>query len=373
MPRPFKRIPAPWLQITRGIAKFGRSFQSPERDWVGIKKRAFAASRVPKSKPSFGKPKIKKKPTVITFKKGGFRKGLSKKRKEYITWRMWFGETNLFYDKRGGPRDLSKVKYPNYGQFPKWLGPHVIFNIRPTERFRIELKIRRETHTDVRHIERTTKLFLDELRGNLLVYAKMIIEKYVPKDSGDLQKAMLKSLKDCRRNGYSLKMVLAAPIDYAGVVNKMPERKVRHDTKMGKRSRKTGKLLHDPLAQKTYFTYIEMNLKDKARDLIYIMITKMVLMWSRGIQIKIQPKVYMPQKPTMTKARQRGIWGKKIPFKAETSGLNIADPVYEDRLRYSRRAKMWQKAQTTPTPRIAYPFGRDLIKGFFKIDGLYKK
>ena len=115
-----------------------------------------------------------------------------------------------------------------------------------------------------------------------------------------------------------------------------------------------------------------MILKNKAKKLVYEMITKMVLMWNRGVPIKIKPKAYVPEKPTMTKDRRRAIYERRVPILAETSGLNIADPDYEDAVRSRRFGEMWGTAQRTPAPRVGVPFGRNLIKGYFKITGLYK-
>lgn len=399
MPRPFRRIPMPWLQATRTISRFGGLIGSFGTQYTRMKKKSWSPSKsvsTRRNKSSFGG--ARRKPSTWSKKRAPkkaveevFGLGWS-----YYKWHMkpktmephWFHPKKKVFkvpERRGGKRDLSKVVYPDYGPFPKHIDPYLIFRIRPTDKFRTALIMRKIGFTDMTNIANITKILLDEVRSKLLTYAKIIIGKYVPRDTGDLQKAMYKSLEDCKRDKYSLKIEMEAPIDYAGVVNRMPEHKLRHHTSMGKRSRKTRKLLHDPLAQKTSFNYIKLQLKDKARSLIYDMVTKMVVLWSRGLSPQIQPPIGRPQIPIAQGIPSSG------DFETDTEYLGVsrigydvmpakriddirrADPMMEDRRRYSRHAEMWKNAQMKPTPKIAIPYDRNLIKGFFKIDGLYKK
>lgn len=374
LPRPFRRIPMPWLQATRTISRFGGLVGSFGK-YTKIKKKSWsptksASTRRPRS--SFGG--AQRKPSTWSKKRAPkkaveevFGLGFS-----HYKWRQkpktiephWFHPKKKVFkapERRGGKRDLSKVVYPDYGPYPKYIDPHLIFAIRPTSDFLIEMTKRKKTNTDAELIGRMTKRFLDTVRTDLLIYADKIIGKYVPIETGDLQKAMLKSLEKCIRNGYTLRMRLSARVDHAGVVNKMPERKVRHNSSMSKRSRKTRKFLHDPLAQKTYFTYIMMNLKDKARDLIYELITKILFMWKnppKNIQIPKSKKYIYPVQ------------------RSQNISYTYEDPEMEDREKYMKYAEMWGKTQEpskTPTQKSSVPINRNLIKGFFKIDGLYKK
>lgn len=400
MPRPFKRIPAPWLQLTRGLGQFIRSFEKPEKQWSSTKKRNWSPSKsvsTKKKKSSFGG--AKRKPSTWS------RKRAPRKEEEevfglgwtYYRWHMkpktrephWFHPKKKIFkvpERRGGKRDLSNVVYPDYGPYPKKIEPYLIFSIRPTRKLQAALVMRSIGFSNMGNIARTTRILIDNVRKELLAYAKVVISKYVPRDTGDLQKAMFKSLENCKRENYSLKMEMEAPVDYAGVVNKMPQRKVQHHSSMGRKSRKTGKLLHDPLAQTTSFNYVKMQLKNKARVLIYDMITRMVILWSSGLSKSVQPTISKKQIPIAS--RYEATSG---DFETDTEYLGVsrigydiipatriddirrADPMMEDRRRYSRFGEMWKNAQTRETPKLAIPYDRNLIKGFFKIDGLYKK
>jgi hypothetical protein len=368
LPRPFRRIRAPWLQATRALGKYVRKFAQPEDQWSAIKRSSWSPSKsVSIRKSSFGTPKRKKvygkRPPRTKKDTEVFGLGF-----DYYKWHQkpktmephWFHPKREIFkvpERRGGKRDLSHVIYPDYGLYPKHIDPHLIFAIRPTNKFLIAMMDRRKTHTDAQFIARMTKLYLDSVRVELLSYAKKIIGKYVPKDTGKLQKVMYKSLEDCKRTGYILRIRLSAKVDHAGVVNEMPEVKVRHHSNMRRRSRHTNKFLHDPLAQKTSYTYIMMLLKEKAGLLIYDMITQMVLMWNK-VPKKIQPTLNKP----LTFPTQR----------RQSIAYQFADPTMEDAEKSMRYAKMRENINR-PDKKPSVPINRNLIKGYFRIDGLYKK
>lgn len=162
--------------------------------------------------------------------------------------------------------------YKNYGPMRR-LGPDQVIMITPTVELmkvakRLQGRYKQGWLTD------NIKTTIDNLRKKLLEHAEMIINIYVPKDSGDLRASMLKELNRRHRMGYRLEMRIGTPMmgrnnmTYAGPVQNMPERMLRHPHKTRLRGRavlrmgKDGTYLNDPKAQHDSYKHIRMKLNN---------------------------------------------------------------------------------------------------------------
>ncbi len=299
---------------------------------------------------------------------------------------------------RGGPRDMSGRKYKYFGPYPKILGPNLVVDIIPTKTLLYAFKSgQKNNRTD--YLKKRTKAALDDVREKLLEYATIIIEKYVPKETGDLQQSMLKSLLDSRVLGFRLKMNLKADVPYAGVTNRMPEKMLQHPKMVGgkevrQRGRRSHKTLYDPKAQKGYFYLILMLLKNKAKKLIQNMVNGLVYTWAwrsgthayRHPPGKIVNIKHVETIPGWVRVSQKEHLKAKY-LHGYIPNLDIQKPatmIYyekkiipdtlEDRkdMREVRmrelQTRMWKEAKPV---QVNYP--KNLIKGFFKIKGLYRR
>jgi len=171
-------------------------------------------------------------------------------------------------DRRGG--DTSKFrKYKWYG--PKGpLGPHLVISIIATGEFTRALRKEERLRHRGRKIRRNVESAIDGFRSELVEYAKMIIGKYVPIETGDLQNSLIQHLEKGKRRGCNLRIDIATDRDmlYAAPVNRFPEKKIQHSANMGIIGRRSHRLLHDPKAQKGFYNHIRMNISNKAWELL---------------------------------------------------------------------------------------------------------
>jgi hypothetical protein len=99
-----------------------------------------------------------------------------------------------------------------------------------------------------------------------------LVSRIVPKDTGELQEAMLEQPEDSEAlindlDGGGYEMILATPnIPYATVVSLMGTGRLAHTRSMGKRGR-LGTLLHDPTAEGKWFDKVLRDSRSTARAL----------------------------------------------------------------------------------------------------------
>jgi len=209
-----------------------------ERAWKREKKKSF--TKKPKPKP-----------------KSTFKKTIGKK------------------DNRGG--DTSQFRdYEWYGAY-KEMKPKLIIKIKPTAKMAEAFMERKKSGRTALYIFASIQMEMEKMLDQLILYGDFIINKYVPKDTGALREAMVKSIRDTTLKGFRLKMVLDTKgIKYANPVDKMPEEKVRHNYKWRRAGAGKYKVLHDPQAQGGYWDYIWMALKTRAQLLIMEMYKEII-------------------------------------------------------------------------------------------------
>lgn len=169
-----------------------------------------------------------------------------------------------------GHADFSKVRtYTNYGAKGR-LGPHPVIVISPTIELMKAVKKQQGTYR-TGWMSTAIKNSIDILRDELLKYAKMIINEYVPKDTGDLRASLMKELERRRRTGYRLEMRIGTPVMgrnpmvYANPVNNMSEEMLQHSGVWEKRRGKI-QYLDDPKAQHGWYEHIRMKLNNYLHD-----------------------------------------------------------------------------------------------------------
>ena len=318
--------------------------------------------------------------------------------------------------------DTSKYRVYKWYGVAKELGPKLIFELSPTSEFSKYYKLRRDSSAeDVKRVLKHTKEAIEKMLAGLLIYADYIINKYVPKDSGDLRKALLKSIKKSKVSNFRTRVVIETKgIEYANPVNNMPEKMIRHDKsgKKGRRgiSRKTGKRLHDPKAVFNWWQMIDMQLNTKAKELLKIMIDDIVNAWiyrlppsgfvhpkvgteeimiesakARHNRLKAYESYHKQSKRGTTREERAKIkagWYKAItPRHTEIKEIPIGRDDWNITLGQMRE-RIYKKSLTKTIPIAGTLFGikkvsvkqdlvvkynRSLIKGMFKISGLNRR
>lgn len=250
-------------------------------------------------------------------------------------------------DRRGG--DTSKFrKYKWYG--PKGpLGPHLVISIIATGEFTRALRKEERLRQRGKNIRRAVESAIDGFRSELLDYAKMVIGKYVPKETGDLQDTLIEHLKKGKRRSCNLRMEIATDRDmlYAAPVNRMPEKKIQHSASMGIIGRRSHKLLHDPKAQKGFYNHIRMNISNKAWELLNRMYEQILMATTSITPIRKFRKLH-PRTKIMTDS-DRMAWLEERHRTKETRLREFAPTVH---------AQIYKK--------------RDIM-GWFVISGLMKR
>jgi len=376
MRRIFRRFNAP-MNLWRRFGQFQRDIKKIENIW----KRKKAAEKR-KAKTWSTKKKARFKPTVYKHTKSTWtRVGAAKPRRMTGGIResgrpvaMVSRRRKVFKELRGGARDMSGRKYPKLGPFPKHLGPHLILDIIPTQALLKAFDVAK-TYRSKDYLKNITKKALKDFRAELIEYAKIVIRDYVPKETGDLQKAMEDSIRKSKVMGFRLKMELEAPIDYAGVVNRMPEKMVRHHKSMMVKGRRSGHYLHDPKAQKGSYYLILMLIKNKAKKLIRKTIKDLIVSW-----------MYSTPTKAYTKPHRRARW-KRHPLGSASEGFEsrhhlrsgewgvsrtelerfVEDESDRNDTREVRMRTLW--AKTAGEKQINVPYPEHLVKGFFEIKG----
>jgi len=366
MPRLFKKFRAPFhiyrnfINFTKEISRISRNWKKPQsktwkpKSWQ--RKKTSFPIRWERKKTTWGIQKkwdIYKKPTRKYISPTKFKPHIKKKTEfePYIQMPR-FGKKGFLYSWRGGARDMSGRIYKNYGPYPKELGPDLIFEIIPTSQFKASLWSAEQRGRNMDYFKKQIKEGLDKLRENLIKHAKKTIKTIVPKETGDLQNSMIDSLLESQRIGYRLKMEISAKVDWAGVANKMPTRKVRHSGKSGQIGRRSGQLLYDPDAETDSYKTTILFLKKKAKKLIEKMIEDLTssLAWRSKTGAWKRPQI---------ETRYKG-GEKKIRPMTEEERYEMKE-VRMQKL----RTRMWKEGETTQVD-----FPKDLIREWFKIKGL---
>lgn len=123
---------------------------------------------------------------------------------------------------------------------------------------------------------------LRNIRRDLAYYGADEIKRYVPKDVGNLHISLRRSLSETQSivprgiptpSNLKLRMGFNSELEYAEIVNKMPNKSLRHygHTK----SWRTGKMLYDPTATTHFMSLIRLHLKTRAKRLVINMIRNM--------------------------------------------------------------------------------------------------
>lgn len=172
-------------------------------------------------------------------------------------------------------KKLVPKKYKkNLGPFPNPLGPDVIIDITMSGLGRLALESGILSKDEVRH-------FFDKIYTELYSFMYDYISKHTPVDTGALKIAMLNGLKPPVSiteyanvndwDEFHLRVVLQAPIDYAGVVERMnthpPSPYVQHHGLPHEVSWVTGKRLNDPHAWGGYYNLIRLGSRNKAQNI----------------------------------------------------------------------------------------------------------
>lgn len=407
LPRLFRKFRAPmhfwrnFINFVVYMGKVARTWKRPQsKTWKPIswKKKETYPIRWARKKTAWSVHRkwdpFKKKPRKhITSTK--FKGHVKKKTKfePYIKMPR-FGKKGFVYDWRGGARDMSGRIYKNYGPYPKELGPDLIFDIIPTHRLKEEIGKAAASGRNIDYLRKAIKESLDELREKLIEHGKKIIKRIVPKETGDLQNSMIDSLLESKRMGYRLKMEISAKVDWAGVANKMPTRKVRHSGKSGQIGRRSGQILYDPKAETDSYKTTVLFLKKRATKLIKEMIDRLTInllrrtrtrAWRRpSIRTKgaIMPSGDVYEKTISHVSKKEELRAKYIRgyIPKVTFTRQIITPIephivrpmtQEERqdTREVRMRKLWGRISQEKT-KNQVNFSKDLIEGWFKIKGL---
>lgn len=390
------------------------------------------ASKPYKPKPRAKKP-FKAKPTPK--KRGRKKKYVSAWDKTQLTREQgldWKRKHPTFNKKHPatsipkGPRvnraikDTSKWRSYNTNTVAvmKALGPKLIFELTPTKQFFFHYGVwSKKSGINAQNIMRLTRESMEDMLAVLLKYAKEVIGKYVPCETGDLREAMVNSIARAKIRRYGVKVELdTGSINYANVVDKMIQKRVRHHTNMGKRGRRSHSLLDDPLANSGYFSKIQMILNAKAKELIAKMMIDIQNIWIMKVVHPDAPPIRVPPRvppgmwrkvdsnetpPQLQRHRAKNIkndmrrhnkkFGKGVAKKMGQMGHEDTRPtvayIYprhtykiwipaseEDKIRakyaddMDKRARIKKRNEMTTT----MEYGLRTIKSFFKIRGLYK-
>ncbi len=232
------------------------------------------------------------------WKKNKLRQNFNNFRKDIARQKFGMGPKKNF----AGGNTASFRTYKNYGPM-KSLGPKLLFELIPTPTFMgMWVKMAKEDKTQLERIRRETENAIKRVRKGIIIYGMEIIGKYVPKDTGDLRKSLIDSLRKSNTHGLQLKMSLdTGNIQYANVVNNMPDRMLRHPHPGGRLG------LNDPKAQKGWFQFIDMLLNTRARKLFKVFIEELYIIWAR--------KVVDPNAPAVMRGVRRpqsGVMRQKV-------------------------------------------------------------
>ena len=174
------------------------------------------------------------------------------------------------FDRRIGADWSKHRKYENFGPSRR-LGPHDVLTIEPTIKFLQTIKMEQGSWTRG-WMSTAVKSSIDMLRNKLLEHADMIINSYVPKETGTLQESLLKELNRRQRQSYRLEVKIGTPMMgrktmiYASPVNRMSEDMIRHHG--NKKGRISRKLLYDPKAQEGWYEKIRMKLNNHLKKVL---------------------------------------------------------------------------------------------------------
>lgn len=407
----FKWKPKDPLQYFRSFSSFYTLPSHRIRDiQIQKKKKSFNAKKSfkPKALKKTYKRKYKKfirdKSMDHIFKGENWKKAAKEWKRQstfLYPWRKNKYLTNLSEyvgkPKWGGPRDMSGRKYTNYGPYPKPLGPKLVFDIVPTRELLTAFKLISIYGTAMtKRIKKRTKDVIKDVRSKLLKYAKVVIDRYVPKETGELQDSMTDSLLKSKVMGWRLKIEMEADVPWAGVANRMPEKKIRHPKKdargrsiiqIGRRSRK---ILYDPYAQKGSYNLILMLLKKKAKKLIYDMITKLIQIWTiskmtgiykppptrkKYIKVHSQPSGHFIRVKEVVRNRAwTSYYNRDVPRIYPGGHYTVPDPMSlreKHELREVRRRQQ-QTRKYRKGKQVSVAPSRKIIKSFFRVKGLLK-
>lgn len=163
----------------------------------------------------------------------------------------------------------------NLGQYPNPLGYDKIIDISLRKNATIKLNIKdwfwaEKSEQMMKKITFKISYHLNRLKEDIINFANSILP-IVPEDTGKLRDKVIESLENSECcNPYNtnfdavrLKMRISADIPYAGIVNEMPTKWVRHDISMRKYGK--GGILHDPEAEGHFFDKLVELIKAYAR------------------------------------------------------------------------------------------------------------
>ena len=304
-----------------------------------------------------------------TRKKGFTTSFISKAKKEPVFKRINEQRKSIEDAKKVGLRPFKKF-YPGRARKHPWkgtnkfgpvgpLGPHLVISIIATTALTRAIKKEEELRSRGDYIRHAIHSAMDTFRAELMGYAKTIIDRYVPKETGDLQNTLIEHLEKGKRRGFNLNIEIATDRNmmYAKPVNRMPEKMIQHSASMGRIGRRSHSLLHDPKAQKGFYNHVRMLLSTKAKELLREMIifilasTKSVPKWTAAYK-RIHPKV--------------------IPIQGQRTRVSEADRLeWVKEKNKTKHIRLREKKYAKQTPTTKYT-RRDVL-GWFTIQGLNKR
>lgn len=165
---------------------------------------------------------------------------------------------------------------PWHGPYPNPLGIRKILSINISAK---GMKFLMDNIYDAYYLDEIKHAITDAMRDlwtKIWNYGKTQINRYVPKDSGDLRKSLIQSLSDDPLKGcyipnleeknprrIRLEIRIFSDITYGGIVNNMPNDFLQHPNiyHLSGMKGKSGKTLNDPHAVKGFFSMVILKIK----------------------------------------------------------------------------------------------------------------
>jgi len=160
-----------------------------------------------------------------------------------------------------------------YGPYPNPLGMIHIIELKLSGKLAIFLNRGRFSETHKMMIHQNIRDAMIALHEKIIDFAWTQIEKYAPKDTGALRQSLLSSLTEISSkrptlDKLELNLRFFSELEYAGIVNRMPNDVLQHTTAQGIRGR-YGAIKNDPDAVKGFYSVIILNTRNMIKN-VYI-------------------------------------------------------------------------------------------------------
>lgn len=265
------------------------------------------------------------------------------------------------------------------------LGPNLIVEFKPTQRFAEELRKIERIKTGGSYFRRMVESSIDDFRDKLIEFAEKFIYTYVPEETGRLRKSLLKNFKIGRRVRFSLRMRVSSSRDrilkYAKPVNEMPVSRLAHNPKNNYGnprsgiSRRTRRPMHDPKAQHHFFSWLYLSLRKKAKVLFKDMIKKITILLTKTGSPKQYQNVYrLPRRPRHRNKIQKkdpGITARELDIKQMEGyiqeNINFPDITEGPGGLRGVKKKMEQELKKYKRSKEPQKLNRRTIRGWFTV------